>query len=562
MNLSGAASIPVNFLLSGAGAHRASLQPVTQRAVAQAVLAVERTGSPAVQPAVSRHVNLLEYLVIPVGAGLIMALALWLVIAKWITVYDWNNDPRHPCWWNPRQKGYSREFWKYSVCASGAWTASDSWATNLVTGFAVLSTILGTATATNSLFPGVAIDRFSILIVIAGGIAAGSPLLFGILYAQWTMRNPGVTPDASVSLCGTMWTDGRPRNAKDSADGRLSGKLEDDARKRLADGAKRLGRPQLEDRVPRASLRVPAGAVITSPGSAPIGAVYDAVDGTSHWPADVVKAGHSIQVPPGCSIYILSERDAAIALPGGSDVVVPGESTLMIANEPGTLTMGGDDATPADQSSGAQAKRTLRFITDGLTFAVIEDIPARGAQGAETQGAEAKGAEAKGAEAKGAEAKGAPKAKSSPVAKDVTLPLPLLLTAPAGAKITVAGLADLVLPAETKINAPRREKDEKGLADHRHIELPQGTNMLVGNMRLVTISALVTIFGIGAEIGIVGVLAVGLSDASTLGRWLAGVLLGLVAVFTLRYSKTAIGALANPQPGSSLSGSAGTSFTL
>ena len=41
-----------------------------------------------------------------------------------------------------------------------------------------------------------------------------------------------------------------------------------------------------------------------------------------------------------------------------------------------------------------------------------------------------------------------------------------------------------------------------------------------------------------------------------------GAVIGFVAVFALWYSKTAIEALANPQPGSSLSGSAGTSFTL
>ena len=172
---------------------------------------------------------------------------------------------------------------------------------------------------------------------------------------------------------------------------------------------------------------------------------------------------------------------------------------------------------------------------------MIEDIPVRGAQGAEV--------------------KGSPEAKGPPVPKDVTLDLPVLLTAAAGLKITVAGLADLVLPAGTKIDGPRREPG-RALQDLRHIELPQGANTLVGNMRLVTISALVTIFAIGAEIGIVGVLAVGLSDASTLGRWLAGVLLSLAAAFALWYSKTAIGALANPQPGSSLSSSAGTSFTL
>ena len=77
MKMPGAVAIPVSFLFSGAGGHRESLQPVARRAIAQAVLAVERAGGSTVQPAVTRPVNLLEYLVIPVGAGLLMALALW-----------------------------------------------------------------------------------------------------------------------------------------------------------------------------------------------------------------------------------------------------------------------------------------------------------------------------------------------------------------------------------------------------------------------------------------------------------------------------------------------------
>jgi hypothetical protein len=53
-----------------------------------------------------------------------------------------------------------------------------------------------------------------------------------------------------------------------------------------------------------------------------------------------------------------------------------------------------------------------------------------------------------------------------------------------------------------------------------------------------------------------------LSEASTFGRWLAFVLLFAVGIFTLTYSITAIRTLADPQPGSSMSSTAGTSFTL
>ena len=84
---------------------------------------------------------------------------------------------------------------------------------------------------------------------------------------------------------------------------------------------------------------------------------------------------------------------------------------------------------------------------------------------------------------------------------------------------------------------------------------------MVANMRLVIASALMTIFGIGIQVGIAGVLA-GYSDASPAGRWLALLLVVAVAVFTLNYSTMAIRTLADPQPGSSLSAVSGTSFTL
>jgi hypothetical protein len=58
------------------------------------------------------------------------------------------------------------------------------------------------------------------------------------------------------------------------------------------------------------------------------------------------------------------------------------------------------------------------------------------------------------------------------------------------------------------------------------------------------------------------VLAVGLSEVNTFGRWVAFFILLALGIFTLWYSVTAIKALADPQPGSSMSNTAGTSFTL
>jgi len=84
----------------------------------------------------------------------------------------------------------------------------------------------------------------------------------------------------------------------------------------------------------------------------------------------------------------------------------------------------------------------------------------------------------------------------------------------------------------------------------------------VASLGTVLAAALMTMFGIGAELGIAGTLAFGLSGASGGWRWTMLAAIGLVAVLMLIYAVTAIGALANPEPGSSTSSAPGTSFTL
>jgi hypothetical protein len=135
----------------------------------------------------------------------------------------------------------------------------------------------------------------------------------------------------------------------------------------------------------------------------------------------------------------------------------------------------------------------------------------------------------------------------------------VFLTAPGGAKITVAGQADVELPAGLAMMAPRRKAYVLPYA--RHLTVPAPANALGASMRLVIVAALLTVFGVGAQLGIAGVLAY-FSDASTTGRWTTFALLGAVAAFLLYYSTTAIRSLADPQPGSSMSAAPGTSFTL
>jgi len=80
---------------------------------------------------------------------------------------------------------------------------------------------------------------------------------------------------------------------------------------------------------------------------------------------------------------------------------------------------------------------------------------------------------------------------------DVRLPFPVCVVPPAGAKITVAGVAAVDLPSGTKVAAPYTRTDD--VADERlSFRLPQGTNSLAGTMGMVLLAAMVTIFGAGA----------------------------------------------------------------
>ena len=96
----------------------------------------------------------------------------------------------------------------------------------------------------------------------------------------------------------------------------------------------------------------------------------------------------------------------------------------------------------------------------------------------------------------------------------------------------------------------------------RHLQTPQGSNLLVGTLGMLLAAAAVTMFGIGMEVGLACVLSYGLSAATLF--WRSLMLTGsiLIGIFVLFYAVAAICALADPRPGSALSSTGGTSFTL
>lgn len=135
-----------------------------------------------------------------------------------------------------------------------------------------------------------------------------------------------------------------------------------------------------------------------------------------------------------------------------------------------------------------------------------------------------------------------------------------LIVLPTGAIVTVTGAADLLLPAGAMIVAPGRRG--MGLKTATTITVPSGPNVMAAGMLSLLPAAALTTFGIGAEIGLVAVLAAHYG-APHGGQHAAAVVISLaVAIGLVLYSATGIRSLAEPGPGSSLNAGAGTSFTL
>jgi len=130
-----------------------------------------------------------------------------------------------------------------------------------------------------------------------------------------------------------------------------------------------------------------------------------------------------------------------------------------------------------------------------------------------------------------------------------------------GAKITVVGVADVVLPPHAEMSAPGRLN--RNLQAGLRITVPSITsNLIVADMRSLMAAAALTTFGIGTEIWMIAILAGTFSDASPVGQAAAWPIAVVIIFGFIAYAVTATKALANPQPGSSLSAEPGTSFTL
>jgi hypothetical protein len=545
--------------------------PVTAAVVVTPAVA---TAAPVqITVTVHRRVSSYQYLWIPFGsgAGLAALFVLTMLIGK---LPDPNADPPDPT--AGQQPGrddrpakmHVRQFWSRPLYAATAWTFSGSWATNITAAVAVVATLLTAGGTVSELLPGVEIGRFSLLIAMAGGVTLVAPLVFGALNYRFERLDPTTAGVSVISLprgpvavlSSWAWKTGPDQLKRRYRAGALvvtvedpetllplghDGKPRPDALARLTarkkfpvrPGAKVLLPGGTEFKVPgtykarlpdrdawrqEAIIAVPAGATITVSGGADIPAAGPAAAGQQppagqQTPAFMelpgqngasLKPGATLSVPPGATITLSSSLPEAasplLALPGTSDITVFAGQQVAISAK-ATLAAG-DVAVTRPAGAAAATPCGYRLHEDHA------------------------------------------------------------LTMPAGAKITFLGRASLKLPAGTLVAAPgtgsRLSARGWSLKATTVYPLPHTGQVVASQMWTLIIASCLTLFGAGAELGILGVLTLSLSSADIAVRVLCAIGAAATAVVVLAYSVVAIRALADPIPGDALNATGGTAFML
>jgi hypothetical protein len=630
---------------------------------------------------VSRQVTSFWSMGIPAIIGGVLALLMLVIATLRVRIYRRDGS---------RLRFYDPGFWKRPLHAASAWSLNDSWATNITAAFAVIAAVLTAIPATESVFPGVALDRFVIANLIAGGIVTISPLVFSIFYAHWTRGNLGVTPDATLTLpdgimatldgaagelpkgtrvalppaaeprplaestpvvlprgtpallhgTGTFTLNGssaaivpvgaqatllvnttvRPRRRwtvrrGDRTESPVLVRLPEGARIMVprttvvqlsAEGSAML--PSAEEVTLRArtAVRLPGGTVgavarttkvTLYPGTATT-LLPPVLRGRRGNAQVTTRGAWSVTLPEGATASLAAAGPERAAGPAGAATItaLPGSTATLDANArvPARLApfghgaaatiavaAGGSITVPVDttvtwKEGVAPKKRQVKAgktiqVPPGSDIGVLPGaamaLPGSTVAVTVQAGSMLRIDGRPGALAIPEDALLPPKTRGRPRWRPQVQPsdvqdvrYPVCVAASGGAQISVTGTADVGLPRNTWITAPHRPSST--LSWDRDLQLPQNSDVIAANLRIAVIAAVVTMFGIGAEIGVAAVLAWHFSAASQGWRWaMLGASLA-VAAFVLTYAVTAISAIADPQPGSSMSSTSGASFTL
>jgi hypothetical protein len=94
------------------------------------------------------------------------------------------------------------------------------------------------------------------------------------------------------------------------------------------------------------------------------------------------------------------------------------------------------------------------------------------------------------------------------------------------------------------------------------LKVPAGTNVITADIRSLVPAAFFTMLGVGAELGIIGVLAFSLSALTPLAKYFTLATVIVMGIITLCYAVATTRSLTAARSGSALTAESGTSGTL
>jgi len=213
---------------------------------------------------VRRDVSIAQYLWIPLGCGVGLALLL-ILLTMLIGVPKPDGTTAH---------AHPTGFWRMPLYAASAWTFGDSWVTNITAVGTLIGTVLTASSSVASLLPGVDAPRFSLLLVLAGGFAVLAPVIFGLLNYRFGRQNPQGAGIVAIRL--------------PEQNGDVKVRLNVGGSVAVPGGAALDGDRTLS---PGTTLDIPVGTVVT-------------VSGTDADEILVLKASNEIVVPPALRVTL------------------------------------------------------------------------------------------------------------------------------------------------------------------------------------------------------------------------------------------------------------------
>jgi hypothetical protein len=238
--------------------------------------------------------------------------------------------------------------------------------------------------------------------------------------------------------------------------------------------------------------------------------------------------------PGRCTIKV--PGGANMTFPGGADREVNGQRERVLAAGASVSVPMGSAITVSGEQVALASAATAITVAAGSTIAVSKDLTVMAA-----------GAPGPGGTGGGRVIEGGAAAGQSPIIAD------------AGAAVTVSGVADIELLRDTELTAPHRARAT--LREAARLKIPAGNRAAAADLRPVIPAAAVTMFGIGAELGMAGVLGGGLAAEVFSARAIVVAVAAVLAVVTLWHAAAGTRALADSAAGPA-PGADGTSYTL